>query len=117
MPVPQAPGAAPQGPPTDHGMGQALQAQALWDAAMGHAVAEALDAHRGALVVHYVGSFHVESGTGIPERIRDYRPRTRTVVVFLQPAADINAWEDEEHRDLGDFVILTRKPPDSAGGG
>ena len=111
------PAAAPQGPPRDHGMGNALQAQALWDAAMGHAVAAALEAHRGALVVHYVGSFHVESGTGIPERIRDYRPRTRTLVVFLQPAADVNAWDDEEHRDLGDFVILTRKPSGAAGGG
>jgi len=111
------PGAAPQGPPRDHGMGNALQAQALWDAAMGHAVAAALEAHQGALVVHCVGSFHVESGTGIPERIRDYRPRTRTLVVFLQPTADINAWEGEEHRDLGDFVVLTRKPPEAAGGG
>ncbi|MHB1192868.1 MAG: ChaN family lipoprotein [Longimicrobiales bacterium] len=117
MPAAPPPGAAPQGPPRDHGMGNALQAQALWDAAMGHAVAAALEAHRGALVVHYVGSFHVESGTGIPERIRDYRPRTRTLVVFLQPAADINAWDDDEHRDLGDFVILTRKPPEAAGGG
>ncbi len=108
---------APQGPPRDHGMGNALQAQALWDAAMGHAVAAALEAHSGALVVHYVGSFHVESGTGIPERIRDYRPRTRTLIVFLQPAADINAWDDEEHRNLGDFVILTRKPPEAAAGG
>jgi len=118
-PVPPAPmpGAAPQGPPRDHGVGNALYAQALWDAAMGHAVTAALDAHQDALVVHYVGSFHVEGGTGIPERIRDYRPRTRTLVVFLQPAEDVNAWDDEEHRDLGDFVILTRKPPEGIVGG
>ncbi len=108
---------APQVPPRDHGMGNALHAQALWDAAMGHAVTTALEVHRGALVVHYVGSFHVERGTGIPERIGDYRPRTRTLIVFLQPAADIHAWDDEEHRDLGDFVILTRTPPEAAGGG
>ena len=95
-------------------MGYALWAQALWDAAMGHAVTGALDAHPGALVVHYVGSFHVEGGTGIPERIRDYRPRTRTLVVFLQPAEDVDAWSDEEHSDRGDFVILTRKPAGTA---
>ncbi|HSW28559.1 MAG TPA: ChaN family lipoprotein [Longimicrobiales bacterium] len=117
MPAAPPPAAAPQGPPRDHGMGNALQAQALWDAAMGHAVAAALDSRPGALVVHCVGSFHVESGTGIPERIRDYRPRTRTLVVFLQPAADVNAWDGEEHRDLGDFVVLTRKPPEATGGG
>ena len=47
-------------PPQNHGMGNALHAQALWDAAMGHSVVEALIRHDGALVVHYAGSFHVE---------------------------------------------------------
>jgi uncharacterized iron-regulated protein len=103
--------ATPQSPPRDHGEGNALHAQALWDAAMGHAVATALDAHPGALLVHCVGSFHVEGGTGIPERIRDYRPSTRTLVVFLQPVEDVHAWDAEKHRGRGDFVILTRKPP------
>jgi uncharacterized iron-regulated protein len=107
------PAALPQVPPRDHGVGNALHAQALWDAAMGHAVAAALDEHPGALVVHYVGSFHVEGGTGIPERIRDYRPRTRILVVFLQPVEDIQAWDGEKHGGLGDFVILTRKAPDA----
>lgn len=97
--------------PADHGMGNALQAQALWDAAMGHAVATALDEHAGALVIHYAGSFHVEKGTGIPERVRDYRPRTRILTVVLKPAGDVHAWDDEAHRDLGDFVILTLRPP------
>ncbi|NJD19317.1 MAG: hypothetical protein FIA95_08575 [Gemmatimonadetes bacterium] len=114
--MPGAPGAA-QAPPRDHGVGNALYAQALWDAAMGHAVTTALDAHPGALVVHYVGSFHVESGTGIPERVRDYRPATRSLVVFLEPVADVNAWTGDEHRDLGDFVILTKKPAAQPTGG
>jgi uncharacterized iron-regulated protein len=107
MPIPP-----PQAPPSEHGVGNALYAQALWDAAMGHAVATALDEVPGALVVHYVGSFHVGGGTGIPERIRDYRPRTRSRIVFLQPASDVNVWNDEEYRDLGDFVILTKRPPE-----
>jgi len=63
-----------------------------------------------------VGSFHVGGGTGIPERIRDYRPRTRSRIVFLQPASDVNVWNDEEYRDLGDFVILTKRPPESVKG-
>jgi uncharacterized iron-regulated protein len=108
--------AAPQ-QPMSHGIGNALYSQALWDAAMGHAVATALEAHPGALVVHYAGSFHVERQTGIPERVADYRPRTRILNVVLQPAADIDAWDDEEHKDLGDFVILTKRPQDSSAGG
>jgi len=109
------PEAAPAGP--NHGIGNALYAQALWDAAMGHAVTTALDTHGGALVVHYAGSFHVERGTGIPERVEGYRPRARILTVVLQPAEDIDGWDDDEHRDLGDFVILTRRPPSEAAGG
>ncbi len=104
-------------PPPVHDMSNALQAQALWDAAMGEAVARALQEHLGALVVHYAGSFHVERGTGIPERLADYRPGTRILTIVLQPAEDIDGWKQEEHEGLGDFVILTRKPAEVASGG
>jgi len=104
-------------PPPVHDMGNALQAQALWDAAMGEAVARALQEHLGALVIHYAGSFHVERGTGIPERVTDYRPGTRILTIVLAPAEDIDGWKTDEHEGLGDFVILTRKPPEVASGG
>lgn len=104
-------------PPPSHDMGNALHAQALWDAAMGEAVATSLREHPGALVIHYAGSFHVRSGTGIPERVADYRPGTRVLTVVLEPAEDIGAWDDDEHERLADFVILTRKPPPPAAGG
>lgn len=86
-----------------------LAAQALWDAAMGEAVAAALESHRDALVVHYAGSFHVARGTGIPERIPEYRPGARVLTVVLRPVEDIHRWSDDEHEGLGDFVVLTRK--------
>jgi hypothetical protein len=89
-----------------------IQAQALWDAAMGHAVAETLVRNVGALVVHIAGSFHVEKGTGIPERIADYRPGTRVLSVVMTDVDDIDAWAAEEHASLGDFVVLTRSPAD-----
>lgn len=100
-----------------HDMTNALQAQALWDAAMGGAVADALRDHPGALVIHYAGSFHVERGTGIPERVHDYRPGARVLTVVLEPAGDIDGWKDDDHAGLGDFVILTRKPSEAASGG
>lgn len=108
MPAPAPPA------PSGHGVGNALWAQALWDAAMGQAVASELDRRPGALVVHYVGSFHVAHDLGICERVRDYRPRTRILSIVLEPVADIAAWKDEDHKDLGDFVILTKR---SAEGG
>ena len=117
----------PQGPPDSaaagrpsaprHDFSKALEAQALWDAAMGHAVAAALNAHPGALVVHLAGSFHVERGTGIPERVPEYRPGTRVVTVVLQPTADVARWDKDEYNGLGDFVVLTLRPePETAEG-
>ena len=104
-------------PPPVHDMDNALQAQALWDASMGEAVALQLRLHPGALVIHFAGSFHVEKGTGIPERVVDYRPGTRVLTVVLQPAEDIVTWNADEDQGLGDFVILTRKPPEVVKGG
>lgn len=88
----------------------AVQSQALWDASMGHAVTQALVDHLGGLVVHFAGSFHVERGTGILERIEDYRPGTRVTTVVMTKVDDVEAWSEEEHGPLADFVILTRRP-------
>lgn len=107
-----------QGAPFDP-HGTIVQAQALWDAAMGHAITEALVGHLGGLVIHFAGSFHVERDTGILERIRDYRPGTRVSTVVMTKVDDVEAWSTEEHSDLADFVVLTRKSasvtPEGAG--
>lgn len=89
----------------------AIYAQALWDAAMGHAITEALVRHIGGFVVHFAGSFHVERGTGIPERIADYRPGTRVTSVVMTKVDDIHEWSADRHGPLADFVVLTRRPP------
>jgi uncharacterized iron-regulated protein len=86
-----------------------LYAQALWDASMGYAIAGALTRTLGSLVIHVAGSFHVERGTGIPERIADYRPGTRVVSVVIAQASDVSGWMEADDRDLADFVILTRQ--------
>lgn len=86
----------------------AIYAQALWDASMGHAVSQALVRHMDAFVVHVAGSFHVARGTGISERIDDYRPGTEVTSVVMTRVDDIDAWSEEEHAPLGDFVVLTR---------
>lgn len=106
--MPQGHGDAPSSR-TYAGSENALQAQALWDAAMGDAIARALDVAPGAVVVHFAGSFHVERDTGIPERIAGYRPGTRvTTVVMTAPEEGGLEWRADAHEGLGDFVILTR---------
>ncbi len=93
----------------EHGMGHALDAQALWDADMGYSITQALDAHPDAFVLHVAGSFHVERGTGIPERIAGYRPGTRVVTVVLEPSANIDRFSGKDDGGLGDFVVLTHQ--------
>jgi DMSO/TMAO reductase YedYZ heme-binding membrane subunit/uncharacterized iron-regulated protein len=93
-----------------HMTGDPLDAQTLWDASMGHAIATSLDATPGALVLHMAGGFHVENGTGTPEALAHYRPGTRTLIVAARPAPDPAVFDAEAHAGLGDFVVLTRKP-------
>lgn len=95
------------GEAAQHGSGSPLDGQALWDAAMGHSVARALDRTPAALVLHMAGGFHVERNTGIPDAVRHYRPWTRLLTVAARPAEDPGAFDPVRHRALGDFVILT----------
>ncbi|HUP51747.1 MAG TPA: hypothetical protein VM198_04685 [Longimicrobiales bacterium] len=79
--------------------------RAEWDRL--HAISSALVRDIGALVVHVPGAFHVARGTGIPERIADYRPGTRLTTVVITEAEDIDARTESEHGGLADFVVLT----------
>jgi len=90
--------------PAAAGPSNALMAQALWDATMGHRIAGALARVPNTLVVHPVGAFHVERNVGTPDALRHYRPGVRVLVVTMRPDA---AWNAEAHAGLGDFVVLT----------
>lgn len=91
---------------TAHGAGPSVEgmlaAQNLRDATMAWRVAEALDAHDGALVVHVNGSFHSADRLGVPEHLAGVAPDARVVVVTMEPAGDA---PPEPSAD--DFVIVT----------
>jgi len=74
---------------------------------MAYAITTFLAGHPGALVVHMFGGFHVENFTGTPEKVQYYRPGTRSLVVVMEMADDITAFDPEEQAGKGDFVILT----------
>lgn len=89
------------------GMEHLLDAQALWDASMAYTIAEHLLRAPEAFVMHVTGRFHVSEGTGIPEALAHYQPHARPLIVAIQPADDIDAFDADEHSEQGDFVILT----------
>lgn len=94
----------------DHG-GFSLQrmfdAQNVWDAGMAYAIVGYLTDNPRSRIIHYVGSFHVESGSGLPDHIQHYRPGTRAVVIYIHPVDNPGEFDDELS-GRGDFVIQTR---------
>jgi len=88
-------------------MGNQMHSQVLWDATMAYAISLALAARPNALVLHMVGGFHVERGTGTPEHLEAYRPGTSRMIVLLRPAKDIDTFEPAPDGQWGDFVIQT----------
>ena len=97
-----------------------LHAQALWDAGMAFSISEHLMRKPDALVLHMVGSFHVERGTGTPEHLERYRTGTRTMIVVIRPVENIEQFDPERDGEREDFVILTdesvtRPPPPCPG--
>lgn len=84
-----------------------LDAQALWDATMAHAISEALRKREGSLVVHLNGSFHTEKRLGTPEHLLKYSPDAKFLVVTMRYEKDFKNFNPAEHRELGDFVVLT----------
>jgi len=112
VPVEELPAGADAGPPPPppgaHAqMGNQLQAQVLWDATMAYWVNDALLRRPDALVLHYVGGFHVARDTGTPEQLRRYRPGASTMVVMLRPVDDIDTFEPAPDGAWGDFVVQT----------
>lgn len=88
-------------------MGNQLHSQVLWDASMGWWIAQYLQSHPDALVLHMVGGFHVARGTGTPEHLAAYRPGTRAMIVMLRPVTDVDTFEPAPDGEWGDFVIQT----------
>ncbi len=92
-------------------MGNQLHSQVLWDATMAYWISEYLAQEPDALVLHMVGGFHVERGTGTPEHLEAYRPGTSSMIVILRPLEDIDTFEPAPAPDgeWGDFVIQTEE--------
>ncbi len=96
---------APEGA---HGnMGNQLDSQVLWDASMAYWISRYLADNPDALVLHMVGGFHVERGTGTPEQLEAYRPGTVRLIVAMQPVEDVDVFEPAPEGEWGDFVIQT----------
>lgn len=95
--------------------------QSLWDNTMGESAALALDAHKGALLVHVNGGFHSEYWDGTARQLKLRRPQTRVATVAIStssspatdgfgglPVGDFVVFAEERARDLdeGSYAVL-----------
>lgn len=105
--------------PPIHGMGYMLDAQAFWDAAMAYSIHERMEAVPNSFVFHVAGSFHVEEGLGMPDKLEAYRPDAGQLIVIIKAVDDYATFDADAYEALGDFVILTDKalPRTSQAGG
>ena len=89
-----------------------FDAQALWDASMAHAIANA--ASDGHVVMHVTGKFHCEQRLGICERLPE--PLTKCVVVCVPwqhgGLMEASTFKELELDKLGDIVVLTEYKDD-----
>ena len=81
-----------------------LNAQALWDASMAYAISNFLMRQPNALVLHMVGAFHVERGTGTPEHLNRYRPGTASMIVVIRPVENVEAFDPERDGEGESFI-------------
>ncbi|KAF6004290.1 hypothetical protein F1559_004753 [Cyanidiococcus yangmingshanensis] len=63
------------------------QAQSLWDATMAYSIAESLERHPHAQVMHVTGFFHVAKRLGTVEMLPHYRSGVSTLVGIIYPEA------------------------------
>ncbi len=87
------------------------EAQCVKDETMAESIVEALaNAGRGAVVVHFNGSFHSDHALGTVERAMRRMPGARKVVVTAVPVAEPSAGQAMDSA-RADFFIFARKIP------
>lgn len=91
------------------------EAQCTKDETMAESIVAAMDrAGPGAVVVHFNGAFHSNMHLGTAARVARRRPGARVVVVTAAPVDAIGAANPGELAALGDYILLTPKPPGPA---
>lgn len=84
-----------------------IMAQSLWDATMAFSIHQFLEKNKGKKVMHVNGRFHSDERFAAVDQLKKYAPKIRSLVVSaLEDEAFPNInWENHKH--LGDYIIIT----------
>ncbi|MBD3637927.1 MAG: ChaN family lipoprotein [Crocinitomicaceae bacterium] len=85
-----------------------IPGQSLWDATMAYSIYQKLQAKPDSKILHLVGRFHVDEYYGIVQRLKEFDPEIKTVVVSLDGSAENFPKVDiTEYKKNGDYLIFS----------
>ena len=85
-----------------------IPGQSLWDATMAYSIYQAIQKNASAKILHLNGRFHTEERYGIVQRLAEFDPGIKSIVITL--VGDDSNYPNvklEDYKHLGDIVIFT----------
>ena len=85
----------------------------LWDATMAYSVYQKHQEKPDSKIMHLNGAFHTEEHFGICQRLAEYDPKIKVLVITSQAKGkDFKKIDFEEDKKLGDYLIYTKSKPE-----
>lgn len=89
-----------------------IPGHSLWDATMAYSVFQYHKSRPESKIFHLNGSFHTEEYFGIIQRLKEYNPDIKTLVVTsVSYGKKINKIDFEKYKNKGDYIIFTKTKP------
>lgn len=98
-------------PPPPMNVERYYESQCVKDETMAESIAGAWRRARGAVVIHYLGSFHSDHGLGTAERLRRRLPDARVLLITAIPVDDVTRADASAWAERADYIIVAPKPP------
>ncbi len=84
-----------------------IEAQALWDDAMAHAISKFHTLHPTLKILQINGEMHSDHGWGIVDRLRRLQPKLRITILSVQPSEVWPISKSPSVNGVADYLILT----------
>jgi uncharacterized iron-regulated protein len=85
-----------------------IPGQSLWDATMAYSIFQKRQKRPDAKILHLVGRFHVDEYFGIVQRLSEFDPEAKVLVISLE--GNLESFPEinfEEYKNQGDYIIFT----------
>jgi uncharacterized iron-regulated protein len=84
-----------------------IMGQSLWDATMAYSISEYLKKNKGRKIMQVNGRFHSDEGFAINTQLKKYSPKIKSLIISTGADESFPEVNWEEHKHLGDYIIIT----------